>query len=206
VQTITISTTPAAPTLWFTGLSSAGKTTLGHSVCSRLVALGHKVQLLDGDVVREHICNDLGFTKRDRHENIRRIGFLASMLTRHGVVVVVSAISPYRDARNEMRNLLSPFIEIYVNAPISVCEERDVKGLYRRARAGEIRSMTGIDDPYEPPEKPEVECCTHQETLTESTDKVLTYFSHMVCPRNEIADLVATPGAQGSLATRSARQ
>jgi adenylylsulfate kinase len=125
-------------------------------------------------VVRENLTKGLGFSKADRDENIRRIGFVAQLLTRNGVIVIVSAISPYRNIRDEVRSRIGDFVEVYVNAPLAVCEERDVKGLYKRARSGEIKSFTGIDDPYEAPMNPEIECRTDQETLEESVTKVLT--------------------------------
>lgn len=161
-------------TLWFTGLSGAGKTTISQAVEKELIAQGYKVEVLDGDVVRENLTKGLGFSKADRDENIRRIGFVAQLLTRNGVIVIVSAISPYRNIRDEVRNRIGDFVEIYVNAPLAVCEERDVKGLYKRARSGEIKSFTGIDDPYEAPMNPEIECRTDQETLQQSVTKVLT--------------------------------
>ena len=160
-------------TVWFTGLSSAGKTTLSHAVYERLWAAGRKVELLDGDVVRQHLCKDLGFSKQDRDENIRRIGFVANLLTKNGLIVLVSAISPYRAVREEQRARIGDFVEVYVNAPLEVCEQRDVKGLYKKARGGELKGFTGIDDPYEPPLNPEVECLTDRESLAESADKVL---------------------------------
>ena len=129
--------------------------------------------MIDGDVIRKHLCHDLGFSKSDRDENIRRIGFLAQLLTKNGVVVLVSAISPYREVRNEVRESVGRFLEVYVNAPLEVCETRDPKGLYKRARAGEFRSFTGIDDPYEPPIVPDLECRTDLETVKESLDKVV---------------------------------
>lgn len=126
----------------------------------------------------------LGFSKEDRDENIRRIGFVAQLLTRHGVIVIVSAISPYREIRDEVRHKIGRFVEVYVNAPLAVCEQRDVKGLYKRARAGEIRNFTGIDDPYELPLNPEVECRTDLETIEESAAKVLQKLAKfgVVCP------------------------
>lgn len=138
-------------TIWFTGLSGAGKTTISREVEARLRAQGYKVEVLDGDVVRTHLTKGLGYTKEDRDENIRRIGFVAHLLTRNGVIVIVSAISPYRAIREEIRAKIGNFVEVYVNAPLEVCEARDVKGLYKKARAGEIKMFTGIDDPYEPP-------------------------------------------------------
>ena len=160
-------------TVWFTGLSSAGKTTISRAVHEKLWAMGYKVELLDGDIVRQHLSRDLGFSKDDRDENIRRIGFMAEMLTRNGVVVLVSAISPYRAVRDEIRGRIGSFLEVYVNAPLDLCEQRDLKGIYRRARAGELKMVTGVDDPYEPPSAPEIECHTGSETLAESTAKVL---------------------------------
>jgi len=160
-------------TVWFTGLSSSGKTTLSGAIYERLWAMGYKLELLDGDVVRRNLSRELGFSREDRDENIRRIGFVAELLTRNGVIVLVSAISPYRAMRDEIRARIGNFVEVYVNAPLAVCEQRDVKGLYRRARGGKLSSLTGIDDPYEPPARPEVECQTDRENLAESTDKVL---------------------------------
>ncbi len=156
-------------------MSSAGKSTLGEGLRDRLRAMGRKVEVLDGDVVRQRLCKDLGFSKKDRDENIRRIAFVAELLSSHGITVVVSAISPYRDVRNEVRSRIPDFVEVYVNAPIEVCERRDVKGLYRKARAGEIRGFSGIDDPYEPPLQPEIECRTDLETVEESLQKILDY-------------------------------
>ncbi len=160
-------------TVWFTGLSSAGKTTLSQAVYQRLWAGGHRVEMLDGDEVRRHLSSDLGFSQQDRDENIRRIGFLAEMLTRNGIIALVSAISPYRSVREEIRQRIPNFVEVYVNAPLEVCEQRDVKGLYRKARAGEIAAFTGITDPYEPPVLHEVECQTDRESLGDSVEKVL---------------------------------
>ena len=162
-------------TVWFTGLSSAGKTTVSRAVYERLWARGYQVELLDGDEVRRHLCKDLGFSRQDRDENIRRIAFVAELLTRNGVIVLVSAISPYRAARDEARQRIGSFVEVFVNAPLAVCEQRDTKGLYRKARAGEIAGFTGIDDPYEPPVAPEVRCDTGEETVAESVAKVIRY-------------------------------
>ena len=162
-------------TVWLTGLSSAGKSTLGQALYDRLWAMGHKVEFLDGDTVRRNLCKGLGFSKEDRDENIRRIGFVAELLTRNGVVVLVSAISPYRSIREEVRRRIGDFVEVYVNAPLSVCEQRDAKGLYKKARNGQLPGFTGIDDPYEPPENPEVECRTDLETAHESVERILRY-------------------------------
>ncbi len=160
-------------TVWFTGLSGAGKTTLARAVYDELKKRGHQVEILDGDVVRQYLTKGLGFSKEDRDENIRRIGFVAHLLTRNGVIVLVAAISPYRETREEVRRKIGDFIEVYVNAPLEVCEKRDVKGLYKKARAGEIKNFTGISDPYEPPLNPEVECRTDLESVEESVAKVL---------------------------------
>ena len=161
-------------TIWFTGLSGAGKTTITTAVAQFLKENDYPLEVLDGDIVRENLTKGLGFSKADRDENIRRIGFVANLLTRHNVIVLVSAISPYREIREEVRGKIGDFVEVFVNAPLSVCEERDVKGLYKRARAGEIKSFTGIDDPYEPPLNPEVECRTDLEELSESVNKILS--------------------------------
>jgi adenylylsulfate kinase len=160
-------------TVWFTGLSGAGKTTITTAIEKELRDRGCKLEILDGDIVRENLTKGLTFSKEDRDTNIRRIGFVAHLLTRNGVIVLVSAISPYRAVREEVREMVGDFVEVFVNAPLNVCEDRDVKGLYKRARAGEIKQFTGIDDPYEPPNNPEVECRTDLEDLSESVAKVL---------------------------------
>jgi adenylylsulfate kinase len=162
-------------TVWLTGLSSAGKTTISQALSTHLRAVGYPVEMLDGDVVRQHLCKGLGFSKQDRDENVRRIGFVADLLTRNGVIVLVSAISPYRAVREEMRRRIGSFVEVYVNASLEVCERRDVKGLYRKARSGQLSHFTGLDDPYEPPLNPEVECCTDREDVAESTERVLRF-------------------------------
>jgi bifunctional enzyme CysN/CysC len=160
--------------VWFTGLSGAGKSTIAREVYNELWARGIKVEMVDGDEIRKDLSKDLGFSQEDRAENIRRIGVVAGLLARHGVVVLVSAISPYRAGREEARRRFPNFLEVFVNAPLSVCEERDPKGLYRKARNGLIPSFTGLDHPYERPISPEIECRTDQESLTECTHKVLS--------------------------------
>ncbi|NET00981.1 MAG: adenylyl-sulfate kinase [Sphaerospermopsis sp. SIO1G2] len=160
-------------TIWLTGLSGAGKSTITGALEKQLKAIGSKVEVLDGDIVRLNLSKGLTFSKEDRDENIRRIGFVSHLLTRNGVIVIVSAISPYQEIREEVKQRIGNFVEVYVNSPLAVCEERDVKGLYKRARNGEIKNFTGIDDPYEPPLDPDVECRTDQETIAESTEKVL---------------------------------
>jgi adenylyl-sulfate kinase len=159
--------------VWITGLSGSGKTTICNAVHTELLARGIRVEMLDGDIIRKHLSRDLGFSKAERDENIRRIGFVAHLLTRNGVVALVSAISPYRAVRDEIRATMGRFLEVFVNAPLEVCERRDPKGLYKRARAGEFPGFTGIDDPYESPLSPEVECRTDLESEKESVDKVL---------------------------------
>ncbi len=160
-------------TVWFTGLSGSGKTTISRGVEDILRGRGYRVEPLDGDVVRQNLTKGLGFSKADRDENIRRIGFVAHLLSRNGVIVLVSAISPYREIRDENRARIGEFVEVYVNAPLEVCEQRDTKGLYAKARAGAIKGFTGIDDPYEPPPAPELECHTDIESVEESVAKVV---------------------------------
>jgi bifunctional enzyme CysN/CysC len=160
-------------TVWFTGLSGAGKTTICRAVQTELLAHGLAVEVLDGDVVRKHLCKDLGFTKQDRDENIRRIAFVSHLLTRNGIVVLVSAISPYRSSREEARRTIGNFLEVHVSAPLPVCEERDPKELYKKARSGKIQGFTGIDDPYEAPVAPEIVCRTEMESVQESSRKVV---------------------------------
>ncbi len=159
--------------LWFTGLSGSGKSTIAQLVEEKLLDAGVPVEILDGDVVRENLSKGLGFSEEDRNTNIRRIAFVAHLLQRNGVFVITAAISPYKAIRDEARAMIKDFIEIYADAPLEVCEERDTKGLYAKARAGEIKGFTGIDDPYEAPEKPEVVCKTGDETVEESAQKVI---------------------------------
>jgi len=161
-------------TVWFTGLSGAGKTTICQSVHAELLTLGYRAEMLDADVIRKQLCPDLGFSKVDRDENIRRIGFLAQLLTRNGIIALVAAISPYRAARDQVRNTICRFLEVHVDAPLHVCEERDPKGLYRRARSGDLHGFTGIDDPYEAPLAPEIRCATDQDTVNTCRDQVVS--------------------------------
>ncbi|MGK7948947.1 MAG: adenylyl-sulfate kinase [Xenococcaceae cyanobacterium] len=160
-------------TVWFTGFSGAGKSTIATALTEELKSQGYGLEVLDGDEIRENLTKDLGFSKEDRDTNIRRIGFVAKLLTRNGAIVLVPVISPYRAIREEMRKNISDFIEVFVNAPLRVCEERDVKGLYKKVREGKIKQFTGIDDPYEPPLNPEVECRTDKEDLSESVAKIM---------------------------------
>jgi adenylylsulfate kinase len=159
--------------LWFTGLSGSGKTTISKALEPELKARGCKVEILDGDVVRTNLSKGLGFSKADRDINILRIGFVANLLSRNGVVAITAAISPYQAIRDEVRAMESNFVEVYVKAPLEVCEGRDVKGMYAKARKGEIKGFTGIDDPYEEPINPEIICYTDQESLQESVTKIL---------------------------------
>jgi adenylyl-sulfate kinase len=159
--------------VWFTGFSGAGKSTLAEGTRQRLAALGWAVELLDADVIRPLLCKGLGYSHEDRLENIRRIAFVANLLARHGCVVLVAAIAPYRAARAEVRRNAVAYIEVYVNAPLEVCERRDTKGLYQRARAGEIINLTGYDDVYEAPESPDVECRTDRESVEACVERIL---------------------------------
>ena len=158
-------------TVWLTGLPSAGKTTLAHALEKRLLGAGYRVEVLDGDVVRTHLTRGLGFSREDREENVRRIGFVAHLLSRNGVVAIASVISPYRAVRDELRELhAGRFFEVHVATPVEVCSERDVKGLYAKQRAGELTGLTGVDDPYEPPVQPEAVIHTEDQTLEESVE------------------------------------
>jgi adenylylsulfate kinase len=159
--------------IWFTGLSGSGKTTIAHLVEEKLLQAGVPVEILDGDVVRENLSKGLGFSKEDRDTNIRRIAFVAHLLQRNGVFVITAAISPYRAIRDEARAMAKDFVEVFADAPIEVCESRDVKGLYAKARAGEIKGFTGVDDPYEAPIAPEVVCRTESENVELSAKKVM---------------------------------
>ena len=143
-------------TVWFTGLSGSGKSTLAELLVDVLEQRGHRYELLDGDVVRTHLSKGLGFSKEDRDTNILRIGWVAERLTYHGAAVVCSAISPYREARDQVRRSIPSFVEVYVKCSVEECARRDVKGLYEKALRGEITGFTGVDDPYEPPESPEL--------------------------------------------------
>ncbi len=159
-------------TIWFTGLSGAGKSTISDIIAARLREAGAKFEVLDGDVVRTHLSKGLGFSKEDRDINIRRIGFVCDLLSRNGVIAIAAAISPYREIRDEIRAQIKNFIEVYVHCPLDVLVERDVKGLYKKALAGEIKQFTGVSDPYEPPLNPEVTVDSSRETPEESADRV----------------------------------
>lgn len=166
-------------TLWFTGLSGAGKTTLARLLETELRARGHKVEVLDGDVVRTNLSKGLGFSKEDRDTNIRRIGFVCNLLTRNDVVAIAAAISPYRNVRDELRTQIGSFVEVFVKCPISVLADRDVKGLYKKALAGDIKNFTGVDDPYEEPLAAEVIVETDSETPQQSIARILSKLEQM---------------------------
>ncbi len=159
-------------TLWFTGLSGSGKSTLSERIYRRLVESGAKVELLDGDEVRTHLSKGLGFSKEDRDTNIRRIGFVAELLSKHGVIAITAAISPYRETRDAVRARIGNFVEIHMDCPIAVLAERDVKGLYKKALAGEIPHFTGVSDPYEPPVSPELRVDSSTEDIAVSEERV----------------------------------
>ena len=163
--------------LWLTGMSGAGKSSLSQPLAERLKALGHRVEILDGDVVRTNLSKGLGFSKEDRDINVRRIGFVAGLLARNGVVAITAAISPYRAVRDEVRTLVTDdgggFVEVHVHCPIEVLAARDVKGLYKKALAGEIGSFTGVSDPYEPPLRPEVVVDSSKDSIAEGVERVL---------------------------------
>jgi adenylyl-sulfate kinase len=161
-------------TVWFTGLSGAGKSTVANLIENEVRARRLRVEVLDGDVIRTHLSKGLGFSKADRDTNIRRIGWVCEVLSRNGVVSIAAAISPYREIRDEVRGKVGRFVEVYMECPIPVLADRDVKGLYKKALAGEIKNFTGVDDPYEPPLNPEVICHTDgRETPEQSAAKVI---------------------------------
>ncbi len=164
-------------TLWFTGLSCSGKSTLADAVFQALKNKGLKAERLDGDVVRESLTRDLGFSRADREENIRRVGFVARLLASHGIAVVASFISPYQAQRQELRENIPNFIEVFVDAPLAVCAARDVKGLYKKAQAGEIKNFTGLDDPYERPTAPEIHLRTDQKSVVECVQTIISYLA-----------------------------
>ncbi|MEH2128222.1 adenylyl-sulfate kinase [Nostoc sp.] len=164
--------------LWLTGLSGAGKTTIANGVAQELQKRGCLVELLDGDLIRTHLSQGLGFSKQDRDTNVRRIGFVANLLSRNGVVAIVAAISPYREIRDELRQTTTNFVEVYIQAPLAVCESRDVKGLYAKAKTGQVKHFTGISDPYEEPLNPDVICFTDQFTIEQCVYQVVTYLDY----------------------------
>ena len=171
-------------TIWFTGMSGAGKSTISEGVLHELNARRTRVELLDGDLVRQNLSKGLGFSKEDRDINIRRIGFVADLLTRNGVTVLVAAISPYREARDEVRGQIGDFLEIHVAATLDTLVDRDVKGLYRKALAGELANFTGVSDPYEAPTDPELVIHTDHEDVKTSIDRVLELLDDFIARRD----------------------
>ncbi len=161
-------------TIWFTGLSGSGKSTLSEIIEQRLKERGYNVEILDGDIVRTHLSKGLGFSREDRDTNIKRIAFVASLLTRNGVVCISAAIAPYREAREWARREVGDFVEVYVKCPIEVCRQRDVKGLYKLVDEGKIKNFTGVDDPYEEPDHPDVVVESDKETPNESVTRIFT--------------------------------
>jgi adenylylsulfate kinase len=176
-------------TLWFTGLSGSGKTTIAHLVGPELERRGHVVEYLDGDTVRTHLSKGLGFSKEDRDTHIERVGWVASRLTRQGGAVIAAAISPYEETRRTARALIEefgPFVEVYVKASVKECARRDVKGLYEKAFAGEIKEFTGVDDPYEEPANPELVLDTEQHDPEESASLVVAKLEELRLVRAEV--------------------
>ena len=160
-------------TIWFTGLPSSGKTTIAESLAGLLKKNGYRVERLDGDVIRNNLWKDLGFSKEDRDENIRRVAYLAEIFTRHGIMTITTFISPYRELRQHARENIGSFMEIYVKCPVEECMKRDPKGLYQKAIAGEIKNFTGISDPYEEPLNPEVLIESNKESIKDSVEKIM---------------------------------
>ncbi|EXU68750.1 adenylyl-sulfate kinase [Streptomyces sp. DSM 41524] len=168
--------TTTGATVWLTGLPSAGKTTIAHALAERLRGEGRRVEVLDGDEIREFLSSGLGFSREDRHTNVQRIGFVAELLASHGVTVLVPVIAPYEDSREAVRKRHqregTPYLEIHVATPVEVCSERDVKGLYAKQAAGELSGLTGVDDPYEAPADPDLRIETHRNSVQESAAEV----------------------------------
>jgi adenylyl-sulfate kinase len=185
-------------TVWFTGLSGAGKSTLAEALAPRLAALGRRVELLDGDAVRTHLSKGLGFSREDRDTNVRRIGWVAQLLTRNGVFVITAAISPYREARDWCRDAIRDFVEVHVSTSLEVCAARDVKGLYQRALAGEIPHFTGVNDPYEAPTAPALSLDTHGMTIDEGVERVLA----VLRARGYLPDLAPADTTEASIGVK----
>lgn len=175
-------------TLWFTGMSGSGKSTLSGLLATRLRDMGAHVEVIDGDVVRTQLCRGLGFSRDDRTENIRRIGFVCELLSRNGVIAIAAAISPYRADRDSLRSRIPNFIEIYMDCPLEVLMQRDVKGLYKKALAGEIPQFTGVSDPYEPPLAPEIRVNSATERPEDSISRILR-----ILEERGISELLKSP-------------
>jgi adenylyl-sulfate kinase len=193
-------------TVWFTGMSGAGKTALALPLERELRSRGLKVERLDGDIVRKSLTRDLGFSKEDRDKNIERVTFVAKLLTRNGVAVLCSFISPYRKVRAKVREEVGNFVEVYCHAPLEVLVERDVKGLYKKAIAGEIENFTGISDPYEAPENPDVTIDSSAETIGDSVAKILRKLEELgyVPPAEEVAEAAYTADEEAEIEARLA--
>ena len=184
-------------TLWFTGLSGAGKTTLSREVHAEILRRGLKAELLDGDLIRANFSQELGFSKRDRDIHVGRIGFVSHLLNKHGVIALAAVIAPYAEARARNRRLIENYIEVYVRCPLEVLEARDVKGLYRKARAGLVQNFTGISDPYEEPVSPEITVATDVETIRESFERVMGHLEHRrLVPLREECTICASAGEE----------
>ena len=186
-------------TLWFTGLSGSGKSTLSEIIEQRLKARGHNVEVLDGDIVRTHLSKGLGFSREDRDTNIKRIAFVCKLLTRNGTICISAAIAPYREAREWARREIGDFVEVYVKCPLEVCQQRDVKGLYKQVAEGKIKGFTGIDDPYEEPENPELVVETDKETIEESVARIfakLTELGYLQADEANVAESLTAVEAQ----------
>jgi adenylylsulfate kinase len=162
-------------TLWFTGLPASGKTTTAEAVLKELKKYNLKIEKLDGDIFRNNLTKDLSFSKKDRDENLRRVGFVANLLSRNNIIVVASFISPYKKQREYLRKNVYNFIEIFVDSPLSVCEKRDPKGMYKKARSGKIKNFTGVDDPYEIPKSPDIHLNTSEGKIKNNVKKVMDY-------------------------------
>ena len=184
---------PKGVTIWFTGLPCSGKTTLAKAVREELERRGYYVESLDGDVTRKYLSKGLGFSKEDRDENIRRVGFVCSLLTKAGAIVTAAFVSPYESIRQEIREQIKDFVLVYVRCPVEVCIERDVKGMYKKALAGEIKNFTGISDPYEEPENPEVIVDTDKENIEESASKVIKKLEEMGYIEEKKPTFIALP-------------
>jgi sulfate adenylyltransferase len=190
---------PRGVCVWFTGLSGSGKSTTAGALVKLIRQRGRDVTVLDGDAVRTHLSSELGFSREDRDTNVRRIGYVAAEVVRHGGIAVVSAVSPYRATRDEVRTMVGDgrFVEVFVDTPLEVCEQRDVKGLYARARAGKLALMTGIDDPYEPPLHPEITLHTTNASATANARHVLDYLeARGSVPSRPPAALAAEPSGE----------
>ncbi|HWZ89483.1 MAG TPA: adenylyl-sulfate kinase [Polyangiaceae bacterium] len=187
-------------TIWLTGLPCSGKSTIASLLAEGLLNQGRLVEVLDGDVIRTNLSHGLGFTREDRDRNVRRVGFVANLLSRNGVVVIVALVSPYRAVREEVRASIGRFVEVYVDCPISECERRDVKGMYGKARAGALQGFTGVDDPYECPEHSEITLHTDRETVEESAGIVLSALRRLGYAQDELSPPVSTPKVRQRMA------